>query len=172
MKQEHARRAADLLRAHRAAALSTLHAGAPNIALTPYALLADPAALVLHLSGLSAHTKDLRADGRCALLVAEAERADAAPHTLARVALQAVAEELPPDHPRYAAARAAYTARFPDLAGLFELGDFALFALTPQTVRFVGGFAQAASLEPASLAAALAEASAVAPTERPLRWTP
>jgi hypothetical protein len=169
MKQEHARRAADLLRAHRAAALSTLHAGAPNIALTPYALLADPAALVLHLSGLSAHTKDLRADGRCALLVAEAERADAAPHTLARVALQAVAEELPPDHPRYAAARAAYTAQFPDLAGLFELGDFALFALTPQTVRFVGGFAQAASLEPASLAAALAQASAVAPTERPLR---
>jgi putative heme iron utilization protein len=169
MKQEHARRAADLLRAHRAAALSTLHAGAPNVALTPYALLADPAALVLHLSGLSAHTKDLRADGRCALLVAEAERADAAPHTLARVALQAVAEELPPDHPRYAAARAAYTAQFPDLAGLFELGDFALFALTPQTVRFVGGFAQAASLEPASLAAALAEASGVAPTEPPLR---
>jgi heme iron utilization protein len=169
MKQEHARRAADLLRAHRAAALSTLHAGAPNVALTPYALLADPAALVLHLSGLSAHTKDLRADGRCALLVAEAERADAAPHTLARVALQAVAEELPPDHPRYAAARAAYTAQFPDLAGLFELGAFALFALTPQTVRFVGGFAQAASLEPASLAAALAEASGVAPTEPPLR---
>lgn len=160
MKQEHARRAAALLRAQRAAALSTLHAGAPNIALAPYALLAEPPALILHLSGLSAHTKDLRADGRCALLVAEAERADAAPHTLARIALQAIAEELPPGHARYAAARAAYAARFPDMAGLFELGDFALFALTPQTVRFVGGFAQAASLEPASLAAALAERAA------------
>jgi heme iron utilization protein len=160
MKQEHARRAAALLRAQRAAALSTLHAGAPNIALAPYALVADPPALILHLSGLSAHTKDLRADGRCALLVAEAERADAAPHTLARIALQTIAEELPPGHPCHAAARAAYVARFPDMAGLFDLGDFALFALTPQTVRFVGGFAQAASLEPASLAAALAERAA------------
>jgi putative heme iron utilization protein len=53
-------------------------------------------------------------------------------------------------------AHAAYAARFPDMTGLFELGDFRLFAIEPQAVRVVLGFAQAASLEPATVAAALA----------------
>ena len=39
---------------------------------------------------------------------------------------------------------------------LFALGDFALFAIEPETVRVVAGFAQAATITPARLADALA----------------
>jgi len=44
------------------------------------------------------------------------------------------------------------------MTGLFELGDFGLFAIEPRAVRVVLGFAQAATLEPATLAAALDDA--------------
>jgi hypothetical protein len=63
-------------------------------------------------------------------------------------------------HPDYGVARAAYAARFPDHAFLFELGDFELFALVPRTIRVVAGFAQAASITPGALAQAVRESDA------------
>ena len=45
--------------------------------------------------------------------------------------------------------------RFPDMAMLFGLGDFTLFAIEPTAVRAVTGFAQAHSLTPAALGRAL-----------------
>jgi len=69
--------------------------------------------------------------------------------------MQGEAEPIARDSPRYAAARAAYSARFPDMVGLFELGDFTLFAIVPAVVRVVAGFAQAASVTPESLAEGL-----------------
>ena len=38
------------------------------------------------------------------------------------------------------------------MAGLFELGDFGLFAIEPREVRVILGFAQAATVSPAALA--------------------
>jgi putative heme iron utilization protein len=66
--------------------------------------------------------------------------------------MQGRAEPIAPDNPRHAAARAAYSARFPDMVGLFELGDFMLFAIVPTAVRVVMGFAQAASITAEALA--------------------
>ena len=74
------------------------------------------------------------------------------PHTLARVSMQGRAEPISQNDPRFGAARAAYSARFPDMVGLFELGDFTLFAIAPAAVRVIAGFAQAASITPASIA--------------------
>ena len=54
-----------------------------------------------------------------------------------------------------AAARASYLERFADMSGLFELGDFTLVAIDPAIVRVVAGFAQAATIAPASLAQCL-----------------
>ena len=44
----------------------------------------------------------------------------------------------------YLAAAEAYLARFPDAQMRFELGDFLLVRFTPDTARYVGGFARAA----------------------------
>jgi len=155
VKERAAGRAADLVRRHRVAALGTLHDGAPSVTMTPFALIADPMLLVVLVSGLASHTKDMHRDGRVGILVTEPESDGLSVHTLARVSMQCVARALSPDDPLHDAARRAYAARFPDMTGLFSLGDFELFAIEPTSVRVVSGFAQAASITPGSLAEAV-----------------
>jgi len=155
VKEPSAARAAELVRRCKVAALGTYHHGAPSVSMVPYAIIAEPLMFVLLVSALSAHTKEMLGDPNVALMIMEPETDTKPPHTLARVSMQGKAEPLSPDDPRYGAARAAYTARFPDMVGLFELGDFTLFAIAPVTVRVVAGFAQAASITPASMARSL-----------------
>jgi putative heme iron utilization protein len=156
MKEESARSAAALIRRCRVAALATLRDGAPSVSMVPYALTLDPFAIVVLVSELAAHTGEMRADPRVALLIREPE-SDAPPHQLARVSIQGAAAPLSLDDARRAPARLAYLARFPDVSGLFDLGDFHLFAIAPATIRVVAGFARAASVTPALLAQCLIE---------------
>jgi putative heme iron utilization protein len=156
MKHEAAARAAQLLHDCRAAALGTVSDGAPRVSATPFAVLPEPFAFVVLVSGLSAHTRDMLADPRVALLAAEPERPDANVHALARVSIQGEARPLPAGDALYSAARARYETRFPEMRALFDLGDFVLFGIRPTSVRVVSGFAQAASVTPDSLAAAVA----------------
>lgn len=77
------------------------------------------------------------------------------PQALARVTVQGEAVRIPDDAPIHRAAKRAYLSRFPSSAQTFALGDFALFAILPATARYVGGFAQAKTIGPETLAAAL-----------------
>lgn len=158
MKEEAARHAAKLVRQCRVAALGTLHDGVPAVSQVPFALLpvADCAFVIL-ASRLAAHTRAMQDDPRVGLMIAQPEDGHTAPHALARVSVRAEAHMIGRAHPDYAGARAAYAARFPDQQFLFDLGDFELFALMPQTVRVVAGFAQAASVTPGALARAVRE---------------
>jgi hypothetical protein len=52
----------------------------------------------------------------------------------------------------HAEAKAAYLARFPESVEMFNFADFSLFVIQPASARFVGGFAQAASISPGTLA--------------------
>jgi putative heme iron utilization protein len=156
VKHDAAARAAALLHRCTVAALGTLHQGAPSVTMVPYALAADRLAFLVLVSGLSAHTRDMLADPRVGLMVLEPEGGATPSHALARVSIQGAARPLDRDDPGYGVAHNAYAARFPDMTGLFQLGDFRLFAIEPRAVRVVLGFAQATSLEPATLAAALA----------------
>ncbi len=157
MKTEAATVAAALLRDRRVAALGTIHAGVPAVSMVPYAIRPDPFALIVLVSALSAHTKDMLAQPQVGLLVMEAEREGVPAHTLARVSLEAIARPLAAGDPGHDEARGRYVARFPDMAMLFELGDFTLFGLTPLAVRAVLGFARAHSLTPDALARAAVE---------------
>ena len=149
------RRLRALLDSQPVAALGTLHDGAPYVSMVPFALLHDPPGLVIHVSGLAAHTKDMLADARVSMMVMAVPDADVTPQALARVTLQGEATWLADDAPSHAAAREAYLARFPSSAQTFELGDFAMFAIRPTTARFIGGFAQAKTIGPETLAAVL-----------------
>ena len=157
-KDEAAARAAALVSRCTVASLGTLHDGAPSVTMVPYALTADRLAFIVHVSGLSAHTRDMLADPRVGLMVLEPEGGPTPSHALARVSIRGVAEPLDRGDSRYPVAHDAYAARFPDMAGLFGLGDFRLFAIEPRAVRVVLGFAQATSLEPATFARAFAPA--------------
>ena len=152
MKEPSAARAAGLVRGCKVAALGTLQHAVASVSMVPYAIIEDPFAFVVLVSALSAHTKAMLGDPNVALMIMEPESDTKPPHTLARVSMQGRAEPISQDDPRFDAARAAYSARFPDMVGLFALGDFNLFAIAPAAVRVIAGFAQAASITPASFA--------------------
>ncbi|HEY1855911.1 HugZ family protein [Acidocella sp.] len=138
------REAAALLQAARSGTLATIEAGRPHAALVTPALGPDGFVLLL-LSELSAHTKHLRADPRCALLVTGVA-ADANPQTTPRLTLRGTA------HPTQdVAARAAYLRIHPYAELYAGFGDFYFWMLKPDEVYYVGGFAAAAPLQIAAL---------------------
>lgn len=149
MNAELTERLALLLRARSTAALGTLRAGAPYVSMVPYAIAAD--GFVIHVSTLSAHTKDMLADARVSLLIAEAEGGGKSPLGLMRVSVQATAERIAPDSLRLNEFRAAYLARFPDAEPMFGFADFSMFLIRPASARFVAGFGQAHSLSAESM---------------------
>ena len=151
----------DLLTGRRVAALGTLDAdnpALPFVSMVPYAVWPDGPALVVHLSGLAAHTRNLEAHPRASLLVMAAE-AEAEPvHALARVTLDVVAETPPRDGDDWLAAGSAYLARFPEAIPMTALGDFRFVLLRPVGARQVAGFGAARTVDGAELARVLAGA--------------
>lgn len=135
-----------LVHTQSAGALGTLHAGDPFVSMTPFAVLADGSALIVHVSHLAAHTRDMLASPRVSLLVMDAPRAGVPPQALARLTVQGEARPLAEPGAEHAAAKTAYLARFPDSEPLFGFADFALFAITPRSARWIGGFAQARTI--------------------------
>lgn len=136
------------------ATLATLHEGRPFASMVPFALALSPGGLriVTHVSRLAAHTRDMLAAPEVCLLITAPESA-AMPQALPRVSIPAVAEFIPRDHADYAALEAAYLAKHPQAADLFQLGDFSIVAFTPLSARFVAGFGSAHTLAPEVLAA-------------------
>jgi putative heme iron utilization protein len=145
-----------LLRERSVAALGTLHAGAPYVSMVPYAIAHDGSGLIIHVSALSSHTKDMRADPRVSLLVMREEGGGTSALALPRISIQGVAQELASDAPDLTESRAAYLERFPEAAQMFGFGDFSLFRIQPGSVRFVAGFGEAHSVSAESFARLLA----------------
>ena len=148
-----------LLRGARAGTLATQRDGQPFAGLVTPATAPDLSPLLL-LSDLSEHTRHLRADPRCAVMVA-GEPAEANPQTAPRLTVSGVAS-ITADP----ALRARWLAMHPYAALYFEFGDFNLWQVAVAEASFVGGFARAFRLPPARLlpdpdaVAAVAEAAA------------
>ncbi len=138
---------ARLVLSKRWAALATLHEGAPAVSMVAYAPEAGLAGLLMFLSGLSAHTRDLLEDPRCSLGIGEPDLLEGDPQTLARVSLRGRVQALRADDAGYAAAWLRYVERFPDAARRAELPDFRLFRMVIDEARYVGGFARAVTLD-------------------------
>lgn len=147
----------DLLTHRTVAALATLHEGRPFASMIPFAahVAAGRLRLITHVSGLSAHTRDMLAAPEVCLLITAADAPDVMPQALPRVSIPAVAEFIPPEHPDHAALKATYLEKFPQAADFFLLGDFSLVALDPTSARLIAGFARAQTLSADALAAAI-----------------
>ena len=145
-----------ILEAQQNAALGTLHDGDPFVSVVPFAIMPGGKGLVIHVSGLSAHTKDMVQHPIVSLMVMAAKSPDVSAQALPRATVQCESRRLETSDPAYADARKAYLGRFPEAVTTLTLADFSLFFLTPLSVRLVGGFAQAATLTPLNLAEALA----------------
>lgn len=146
----------DLLLNQRVAALGTLHDGAPFVSMVPFALRRPAPELVIHVSRLASHTRDLLAAPVVSLLITAPLTAEVLPQALARVTIQGEARQCDTEDAGHAEARAAYLERFPDSEPMFGFADFSLFLIRPLSLRLVAGFAQARTLAPEDLALALA----------------
>jgi putative heme iron utilization protein len=168
-----------LLRAARAATLATSAQGQPFASLVTPATAPDLSVLLL-LSSLSEHTRHLRAEPRCALLVTGAP-VSAHPQTAPRLTVTGLAEPDPDP-----ALKARFLAVHPYAQLYADFGDFAVWRIRPLAGLFVGGFARAVRLrgadllpDPAAQAAEAAAASALLAQAEPRAipghpgvWTP
>jgi heme iron utilization protein len=146
----------DLLRSQPVAALATLHKGEPAISMVPVALATD--GLLVHVSDLATHTRDMREHPRVSLLLVD--EAGALPQARPRVSIAGDAAFIDKDSAEYAAARVIYLARFAQAAMTFGLADFSLVRIAPASARFVAGFAQAHPLGGPMFGELLREAAA------------
>lgn len=143
------------------AALGTVEEGEPFVSMVPYILHGAGAAFLIHVSGLSAHTRQMLAHPQVSILVTAAEDAPGEegaailPQALPRVTVQGTAARIDPSGNEYAAGKAAYLERFPGAELMFGLPDFSLFTLRPRSARFIAGFGKAHSLSPEAWARAV-----------------
>ncbi|MEW5728682.1 MAG: DUF2470 domain-containing protein [Pseudomonadota bacterium] len=142
-------------RACRKASLATLMAdgsGAPYASLVTVALDHDLAPVLL-LSGLSDHTRNLRADARVSLLF-DGTDGHPNPQTGPRVTIAGTAAPTADE-----ALKRRFLARHPGAAMYAGFGDFGFWRIAPARAHFVGGFGRAVwfeapfGLEPGAVAA-------------------
>ncbi|HLY91501.1 MAG TPA: DUF2470 domain-containing protein [Acetobacteraceae bacterium] len=133
-----------LLRAAHAGTLATSLQGQPFASLVTPACAPDLSVLLL-LSDMSEHTRHLRVEPRCSVLVTGAPES-ANPQTAPRVSITGVAEVVAD-----AALKARYLAIHPYASLYADFGDFALWRVRPLGGLYVGGFGRAARLRAGEL---------------------
>lgn len=127
-----------LLLGQRNAALATLSSkmgGHPFVSSVDY--LADEKAQILILiSQLAEHTKNIQADARVSLLIQSFPLSTNGAQASPRLTLTGNAEAVPENERE--AEKQRYVTCFPDAAAYFQL-DFVLYRIQPLQLRYVGG---------------------------------
>lgn len=134
-----AERAKALLSRERIGSLSTMsqkHQGWPFGSMMPYTLDAQGAP-IFFISTMAMHTKNLVAEPRASLMVADAS-ADGDPLGAARVTVMGRVLRVPQEE--RAALRDLYLARHPTAKDWMDFGDFAFYRMEIVEIYFVGGF--------------------------------
>ena len=137
-----------MLHTQRVASLGSLSFdGSPCVSLVPYAIEPESACLIIHVSLLAPHTRNMLSDPSVSIMVSQPEVAGAPVHDLPRVSIVGTAARLQPESPSWLAARAVYLARFPEAEPMTHLGDFSFMAIQPISARQVAGFGTARPVE-------------------------
>ena len=146
---------ATLLARQRWVSFATIDAGdLPCISSVAVAL--ERTSILLHLSELALHTRNVVTRPAAAVLFGEPDSGVHDPQTLARLSVTGRVTAINAETHDYDAARSIYVDRFPASRPRFGFADFRLFRLTPMYGTYVGGFARAHTLDDVALAAVLA----------------
>lgn len=150
----------NLLNTQRVAALGTLdEAGQAFVSMVPFAIDGSTGTLVIHVSGLAAHARNLERVPRVSLMVMQAEVVSEPVHALPRVTLDGMASVPAAGSAPWTSARKAYLARFPEVEYMTQLGDFRFVAIAVSGARQVAGFGAARSLDAEELAQVLRQST-------------
>ena len=138
----------ELLTQHRVASLGTLdNDGLPSVSMVPYAIDAQSARILIHVSALASHTQNIQLRPKISFMVMKSEISDAPVHDLGRVSFSGVAVILGAETEQYATARRVYLSRFPEAEPMTQLGDFRFVSIQATGGRQVAGFGAARSLD-------------------------
>ncbi len=149
-----------LLRGARWATLATARDGQPFAGLVTHAVAPDGAVLIL-LSALAEHTKQLVADPRCAVMVTgKPEAGNENWQTAPRLTVSGTAAQTTDP-----ALRRRWLARHPYAHLYADFMDFSLWRLVPAEALFVAGFGRIARLDAAALCPDPAAVAALATVE-------
>ena len=128
-----------LLSNTRIAFLSTQGDKSPETSMCPYAVFQGD--IVLHLSGLAKHSKNLNNSNQAGLMICTPESPDNSPLALPRLSftghIETVSEAEQADYQK------AYLQNIPDAEPLFSFPDFTLYRFKTRAVFWVGGFGKA-----------------------------
>jgi len=123
----------------RIAFLSTQGEHSPETSMAPFAVYNGD--IVLHLSGLAKHSKNIQSNPNVGLMVCTPESENSSPLALARLSLTGIIEAVPQaEHEAY---QQAYLKHVPDAEPLFSFPDFTLYRIKVDTVHWIGGFGKA-----------------------------
>lgn len=124
---------------------------APGLALVPYAIDSLGRCLVLLVSGVTSHARQMQAHAEVSLLVAQGEGSSQGMHVHERVSIIGEAKTPVPGSAAWGSARYAYLRRFPDAASMTQLGDFRIVCILPWQARHISGFGAARQVDEAEL---------------------
>lgn len=139
-----AEEARTILANDRLGTLATLTSdGEPWASIVTYATLPEDGALVICVSNLALHGRNLAADQRASFAVSGPVPDGEDPSDYGRVTLAGRFVE--PEGADFEAAREAYHAAIPSAKTFSDFGDFTFWLMRPEKVRWVGGFGRMAS---------------------------
>ncbi|QXC60159.1 DUF2470 domain-containing protein [Aquihabitans sp. G128] len=125
--------------------------GTPFASVAPFGI-DEGGSPILCISEMAEHTQNLRQDPRCSLLISEVVDEGADPLAAGRVTLLGTAAVVADDERE--AAKAAHLAGNPHAAYYVDFGDFHLWRVTVESIRFVGGYGRMSWVDPATWGAA------------------
>lgn len=132
-----------LLQTTRVGMLATVGEAFPLSSAVPFMSLKGWTELILHISTLAAHTRNLLHDPRLSLLVMETDNLQKNPLALKRLSLQGTACPIDPQSPMSGLLARQFTDRFPEAAVTMALADFQFWRLDLQIAQFIAGFGRA-----------------------------
>jgi len=118
------------------ATTSHQYAGFPFASLCQFAVESSGNLLIL-VSGLAEHAKNLRADPKASLYIQQASE-EGDPQDSARVCV--LVRVFPVERDEMEAAADTYLSRFPGATMQLSLGDFYFLRLVPEHIRMIQGF--------------------------------
>ena len=128
----------------RSIVLSTVSVeGIPQASYAPF-LIDQDKSIYIYISGLSAHTANLKHTGRASVLLIEDEAETKEIFARRRLTYECTAQPLPRGTTQWQTLIDRFEQRFGQVVGLMKgLPDFQLFQLQPQSGQFVVGFGAA-----------------------------
>ena len=133
------------------ASLGTANNNQPFVSMVSFSVTEDFGEFYILISQLAKHSKNILENNKVSLMICQPETEASNPQTLARVSMMGTAQLIDQGMEDYDSAKNNYLAKNTFAEMYFSLGDFQLYKIDIDKVRYVAGFAKTFNLTKVSL---------------------